>query len=121
MRPKSPNASATRILWSKRSSRNSAKHDSSRVSTQRTQTTRRIAIQDLCALCVLCVKSLVSGAPMIARLWHGWTKPENANEYEGLLRTWILPEIHRIQGYNGAWLMRRRAGEEVEFITLTFW
>ncbi len=58
---------------------------------------------------------------MIARLWHGWTKPENANEYEGLLRTVVLPGIHRIPGYNGAWLMRRRVGPEVEFITLTFW
>ncbi len=58
---------------------------------------------------------------MIARLWHGWTKPENANEYESLLRTAILPDIHRVSGYNGAWLMRRRDGQEVEFITLTFW
>jgi len=58
---------------------------------------------------------------MIARLWHGWTKPEHADEYENLLRTRILPEIHRVPGYNGAWLMRRREGEEVEFITLTFW
>ena len=58
---------------------------------------------------------------MIARLWHGWTKPENADEYESLLRTLILPKIHRVSGYNGAWLMRRRAGAEVEFVTLTFW
>ena len=58
---------------------------------------------------------------MIARLWHGWTKPENADEYESLLRTSILPGIHRVSGYNGAWLMRRRVGPEVEFITLTFW
>ena len=58
---------------------------------------------------------------MIARLWHGWTKPENADEYESLLRTSVLPGIHRVSGYNGAWLMRRRVGPEVEFITLTFW
>ena len=58
---------------------------------------------------------------MIARLWHGWTKPEHADEYESLLRTLILPGIHRVSGYNGAWLMRRRVGPEVEFITLTFW
>lgn len=58
---------------------------------------------------------------MIARLWHGWTKPENADAYENLLRTKILPGIHRVKGYEGAWLMRRNAGSEVEFITLTFW
>jgi len=58
---------------------------------------------------------------MIARLWHGWTKPENADAYETLLRTKILPGIHRVKGYEGAWLMRREDGSEVEFITLTFW
>jgi heme-degrading monooxygenase HmoA len=58
---------------------------------------------------------------MIARLWHGWTKPENADAYENLLRTKILPGIHRVKGYGGAWLMRREDGVEVEFITLTLW
>ena len=58
---------------------------------------------------------------MIARLWHGWTKPENADAYENLLRTTILPGIHRVKGYKGAWLMRRDKGSEVEFIILTFW
>jgi heme-degrading monooxygenase HmoA len=60
---------------------------------------------------------------MIARLWHGYTKPENANRYDKLLRTVILPGIHRIDGYRGAWLLRRLldTGNEVEFITLTLW
>lgn len=58
---------------------------------------------------------------MIARLWHGWTRPENADKYHNLLQSRILPEIHRINGYKGAWLMRRESGPEVEFITLTFW
>ena len=58
---------------------------------------------------------------MIARLWHGWTKPENADAYENLLRTIILPGIHRVKGYQGAWEMRRADGDEVEFITLTLW
>ena len=58
---------------------------------------------------------------MIARIWHGWTKPENADAYENLLRTRVLPGIHRVTGYKGAWLMRRDAGAETEFITLTLW
>ena len=59
---------------------------------------------------------------MIARLWHGWTKPENADAYHQLLQTKILPSIHRVHGYKGARLMRRRSNnEEVEFITLTLW
>jgi heme-degrading monooxygenase HmoA len=57
---------------------------------------------------------------MIARLWHGWTTRANADSYEKLLRSEILPGIHRIKGYQGAYLLRRDAGAEVEFVTLTF-
>ncbi len=58
---------------------------------------------------------------MIGRLWHGYTRPQNADAYERLLRTQILPGIHRIQGYQGAYLLRRDSPGEVEFITLTLW
>jgi len=57
---------------------------------------------------------------MIARLWHGWTKPENADAYEELLRTQILPGIRRKQGCTGIHLFRRPVGNEVEFVTLLF-
>jgi heme-degrading monooxygenase HmoA len=56
---------------------------------------------------------------MIARIWHGWTIPDNAAAYETLLRTKILPGIHRVPGHEGAYLLRRDAGDEVEFVTLT--
>jgi len=56
---------------------------------------------------------------MIARLWHGWTTSANAPVYETLLREEVLPGIHRVAGYHGAYLLRRQAGEEVEFVTLT--
>ena len=58
---------------------------------------------------------------MIARLWHGWTTRENADAYEGLLRSEVLPGIHRIEGYKGAYLLRREAGGEIEFVTVTLW
>jgi heme-degrading monooxygenase HmoA len=58
---------------------------------------------------------------MIMRVWHGFTKPEDADEYERMLRVEILPGIHRIRGYGGAWLLRRSAGAEVEFVTITTW
>ncbi len=58
---------------------------------------------------------------MIGRLWHGWTKPENADAYERLLRATVLPGIHRVMGYKGAYLLRRPAGNEVEFVTITLW
>ena len=36
---------------------------------------------------------------MIGRLWHGWANPENADSYERLLRSEVLPGIHRIAGH----------------------
>jgi hypothetical protein len=77
---------------------------------------------------------------MIARMWHGWTKPENADAYENLLREEMFPEIRRIEGARGAYLLRRPRNEvtgqeprlasksgtrtwgtdgEVEFVTIT--
>ncbi|HXG63969.1 MAG TPA: antibiotic biosynthesis monooxygenase [Blastocatellia bacterium] len=57
---------------------------------------------------------------MITRLWHGWTTRENADAYEELLRSEILPGIHRVEGYRGAYLLRRDVADGVEFVTLTF-
>jgi antibiotic biosynthesis monooxygenase (ABM) superfamily enzyme len=57
---------------------------------------------------------------MIARIWHGWTKPADANAYEKLLRDEIFPSIaaRKIEGYRGAELFVRENGDEVEFVTL---
>ena len=57
---------------------------------------------------------------MIARLWHGYTRPADADAYERLLREEIFRGIasRAIPGYHGIELFRRRAGEEVEFVTL---
>lgn len=57
---------------------------------------------------------------MIARLWRGWTRPQNADPYEGLLRTQIFPGIEqrRIAGFLGIELLRRPVGAEVEFVTI---
>ena len=56
---------------------------------------------------------------MIARLWHGVTTRENADAYEDLLQSEILPGIHRVEGYKGAYLLRREVPEGAEFVTLT--
>lgn len=56
---------------------------------------------------------------MISRVWHGWTKPEHADTYEAMLRSEILPGIHRVSGFRGATLLRRQDGAEVEFVTVT--
>jgi heme-degrading monooxygenase HmoA len=56
---------------------------------------------------------------VIARLWHGWTTPQNADAYEHFLRTKMFPSIHRVPGYLGADLLRRTDGEEIAFVTIT--
>ena len=56
---------------------------------------------------------------MIARLWHGWTAPENADAYEEFLRTKMFPSIHRVPGYLGADLLRGENGDEIVFVTIT--
>jgi antibiotic biosynthesis monooxygenase (ABM) superfamily enzyme len=57
---------------------------------------------------------------MIARIWHGWTKPADARPYEKLLRDEIFPSIaaREIEGYRGAELFIREDRNEVEFVTL---
>ena len=57
---------------------------------------------------------------MIARIWHGWTKPADAKAYENMLRNEIFSSIaaRKIPGYHGAELFIREDGNEVEFVTL---
>jgi heme-degrading monooxygenase HmoA len=58
---------------------------------------------------------------MIARIWHGYTKPEHADAYESLLKPELLPGISKAKGYRGSYLLRRQAGAEIEFITIMIW
>ena len=57
---------------------------------------------------------------MICRVWHGWTGPANADAYEHLLRDEVFVGIagSAIAGYHGIELLRRSAGDEVEFVTM---
>lgn len=55
---------------------------------------------------------------MIARVWHGYTKPEHADSYEAMLKPELLPGISKAKGYAGSYLLRRNVGAEVEFVTI---
>jgi antibiotic biosynthesis monooxygenase (ABM) superfamily enzyme len=57
---------------------------------------------------------------MIARIWHGWTKPADAKTYERMLHSEIFPSIaaRNIKGYHGAELFICEGGDETEFVTL---
>ena len=56
----------------------------------------------------------------VCRLWRGWTTPANADAYEAVVRGEVIPgiEARAINGFRHIDLMRRDAGDEVEFQTL---
>jgi heme-degrading monooxygenase HmoA len=58
---------------------------------------------------------------MIARVWHGATKPEHADSYESMLKPELLPGLSKVAGYKGSYFLRRDLGHEVEFVTIIFW
>ncbi len=60
---------------------------------------------------------------MIARIWHGWTTPADAPRYEALLLSEVLPDIAKrdMPGYQGAHVLKRTVGDEVEFMTILWW
>ena len=43
---------------------------------------------------------------MIARVWHGYTKPEDADAYEAMLKPELLPGVGKLKGYEGSYLLR---------------
>jgi antibiotic biosynthesis monooxygenase (ABM) superfamily enzyme len=59
-------------------------------------------------------------SPVIARIWRGWTTPENADAYQQVVSQEVLPGIaaRNLDGYHGAYLLRRDLGGEVEFATI---
>jgi len=58
---------------------------------------------------------------VIARVWHGNTKPENADAYETMLKPELLPGVGKVRGYKGSYLLRKDGPDEVEFITIMLW
>jgi len=60
---------------------------------------------------------------MICRLWHGWTTDDDADAYESYLREELYPRLERElsdRGYRGHHVLRRARGDEVEFVTMTW-
>ncbi len=55
---------------------------------------------------------------MIARHWRGWTKAEDADTYEKLLKEKVFPGLVKIQGYRGGYVMRHDGPDEVEFVVM---
>jgi heme-degrading monooxygenase HmoA len=57
---------------------------------------------------------------MIARLWRGWVPADLADQYDAHYRSEVMEHLQGVPGFLGARLLRRQAGDEVEFVSLTF-
>ena len=55
---------------------------------------------------------------MIARHWRGWTKVQDADAYESLLKQTVFPSLSSIEGYQGGYLLRNNGPQEVEFVVI---
>jgi len=72
-----------------------------------------------CGICADLDAGIVRGVNMIARVWKGWTTPENADAYERFVRGSVLPSLERIDGYRGGYILRKAVDHEVEFMVMT--
>ena len=58
---------------------------------------------------------------MIARIWRGTVRTEDADEYARYISDTGFAEYGRTPDNRGAWMLRRDEGGETEFITLSMW
>jgi hypothetical protein len=58
---------------------------------------------------------------MIARIWHRYTTPSDADDYEATRRADVPPGIKAVRDDLGSYILRRSSGDEVEFVTVLLW
>jgi heme-degrading monooxygenase HmoA len=58
---------------------------------------------------------------MIARLWRGVVRAEDADEYAAYVQQTGIESYQQTPGNQGAWLLCRPDGDRVEIVTLSFW
>jgi len=54
-------------------------------------------------------------------MWRGWSTTELAPAYEEHLRDVTFPALREIAGHEGAYVLRRDDGDDVEFVVVTLW
>ena len=57
---------------------------------------------------------------MIARMWHGTTPTEKADDYLAFLQQRALPDYRGTPGNIAAYILRRTEGDITHFTTLTY-
>jgi heme-degrading monooxygenase HmoA len=58
---------------------------------------------------------------MIARTWRAEAAGANAEAYRSHFATKVAPHLKELTGHRGAWLLKREADKQVEFLALTLW
>lgn len=57
---------------------------------------------------------------MIARTWRGWADKTTAEDYQRHYETEVANHLRQIPGFRGARLLRHVTGDEVEFLSITY-
>jgi hypothetical protein len=58
---------------------------------------------------------------MIARIWRGVVRLDDADEYTDYIRDTGFTEYAETSGNRGAWMLRRDQGDRTDFLTLSLW
>lgn len=58
---------------------------------------------------------------MISRLWRCRAKTTMANAYYRHFTETVVPALKTLAGHRGAWLLRRDADGDTEFLAITLW
>ncbi|MDQ3751089.1 MAG: antibiotic biosynthesis monooxygenase [Acidobacteriota bacterium] len=58
---------------------------------------------------------------MIARIWHGTTEADKADEYFDYLNKTGIPDYRATEGNRGAYILRKIEGDKAHFYTFSFW
>ena len=66
-------------------------------------------------------KSAPSGAGGILRMWKAQSSAERFSDYIRHVTGHVFPSLERIEGYRGAYLLRRTLGKAMEVIVITLW
>ncbi|WP_329055565.1 antibiotic biosynthesis monooxygenase [Amycolatopsis sp. NBC_01488] len=57
---------------------------------------------------------------MIARTWRGWAPAATADDYQRHYETEVAQHLQDVPGFQGARLLHRMDGDEVEFTSIVF-
>jgi heme-degrading monooxygenase HmoA len=61
------------------------------------------------------------GGTVIARIWRGGVRTEDADEYVGYVRDTGIEHYRSTPGNLGAWILHRPVGDRTEIVTFSLW